>query len=208
MPSALKVSAEDTMKNKALAEKLLAMEARDLQKRAELAATGELFDGYHPEMEAVHIENAQALEEVVAVAGWPHEAMVGKDAARAAWLIAQHAISLPDFQRKVLELLKARPGLVAPYQLACLEDRIRCFEGKPQIYGTQFDWDEKGVLNPQPIEEPDSVDLRRAEVGLGSLQAEIAKMRARAKTENERPPQDPVKRQKDYESWAKKTGWR
>ena len=31
-----------------------------------------------------------------------------------------------------------------PKNLAYLTDRVALFEGKPQLYGTQFDWDENG----------------------------------------------------------------
>jgi hypothetical protein len=33
-------------------------------------------------------------------------------------------------------------------QAAMLEDRIRAFEGRPQRYGTQFDWDANGEPSP------------------------------------------------------------
>ena len=51
----------------------------DLETRARLAATGALFDGYHPEMEAVHLENAALLEQAFAAIGWPGRAALGED---------------------------------------------------------------------------------------------------------------------------------
>ncbi|HYD19193.1 MAG TPA: DUF6624 domain-containing protein, partial [Patescibacteria group bacterium] len=123
-----------------IAQRLKAMADADLRKREELVAAGVLFDGYHPEMEAVHIRNAKELELIIDAVGWPHEGIAGAEGAEAAWLIAQHAISLPAFQRRVLALLKANASDVPPAQIAMLEDRIRRFEGRPQLYGTQFDW--------------------------------------------------------------------
>src|SRR2546430_12422286 len=38
----------------------------------------------------------------------------------------------------------------------------------PQVYGTQYDWDEKGELNPHPVEDPEGVDELRRSVGLRS----------------------------------------
>jgi hypothetical protein len=38
--------------------------ARDVETRARLAASGALFEGYHPEMEAVHAANAALLARV------------------------------------------------------------------------------------------------------------------------------------------------
>lgn len=189
--------------------KLKAMAEADLEMRSALAAAGVLFDGYHPEMEALHIANAQALEKIIDdIGGWPQEDIAGKEGAEAAWLIAQHAISLPDFQRRVLVLLKESAGHVPPAHAAYLEDRIRKFEGRPQLYGTQFDWDENGVLTTGPIEDKAGVDKRRAAVGLPPLTEKITDMRRRAAAEGEKPPADLKERNKKAEQWAKKVGWR
>ena len=64
---------------------LLALVEEDQRVRAELVAEGSLFDGYHPQMR------------------------VGSDGANAAWLIVQHAIGRPAFQREALEALGERP---------------------------------------------------------------------------------------------------
>jgi hypothetical protein len=99
-------------------------------------------------------------------------------------------------------------GQAPAWQAAMLEDRIRCFEGRPQIYGTQFDWDASGQMSPSPIEDADGVDARRAGVGLGSLSDAIASQRARAVREGNRPPSDFAQRQAAFEDWARKAGWR
>lgn len=191
-----------------IARRLTDMAADDLRKRDALIAAGTLFDGYHPDMEALHIHNAKELEAIIDAVGWPHRGIAGVEGAEAAWLIAQHAISLPDFQRKVLRLLKENAGDVPPAQIAMLEDRIRRFEGKPQLYGTQFDWDENGQLSAGAIEDAANVDARRANVGLNSLKERTEEMRRRAESEGDKPPADMMKRRKDAEVWAKKVGWR
>ncbi|WP_020393339.1 DUF6624 domain-containing protein [Kribbella catacumbae] len=38
--------------------------------------------------------------------------------------------------------------------------------GRPQLYGTQFVSDDNGALQPRPIDRPESLDDRRAAVGL------------------------------------------
>lgn len=101
-------------------------------------------------MEAVHKRNAGRLKQVIAEHGWPGRSLVGEDGMIAAWFIVQHAISDPPFQRQVLTLLNdalAR-GEVSPQSLAFLEDRICIFEGRPQIYGTQFEPDDSGMYRP------------------------------------------------------------
>jgi hypothetical protein len=126
-------------------------------------------------------------------------------------MIVQHAISEPDLQRKALALIKeaVARGEVQPWQTAMLEDRIRGFEGKLQIYGTQFDWDESGEMSPYPgIEDPEQVDERRRKVGLGPLAGDIKRRRAAMAQSNERPPHDIAEWRKQEEEWARSVGWR
>jgi hypothetical protein len=130
--------------NAALRDELVGMAEEDQRVRAELAADGSLFDGYHPVMQAVHDKNAARLTEIIDLHGWPGRSPVGEEGARAAWLILQHAIGHPDLQRKGLVLLQqaVAQGEVPALEAAMLEDRIRFFEGQPQRYGTQYDWNE------------------------------------------------------------------
>ncbi len=197
--------------NEKLRQALLAMRAEDERVREELAQTGELFDGYHPTMEAVHLKNAARLEEMLAKNGWLGKSLVGEDGAEAAWLIVQHAISRPDLQRRFLPLLKAQieRGENPAWQAAFLEDRILSFEGKPQIYGSQFDWNERDAMSPNEIFDPEKIDERRAAVGLETHYSEYIKAHNEAaKKSNEKPPDNLDERQRAFEEWARKTGWR
>lgn len=192
----------------ALRRQLLAMAARDLETRERLAADGSLFNGYHPEMQAVHEANAAALARLIDRHGWPTHALVGEDGAEAAWLVAQHAISRPDFCRRCLVELRAAAaaGAVPAWQPAYLEDRIHVFEGRPQRYGISFDWDEQGRMSPHAIEEPESVDQRRAAVGLGPLSAAIE--RHRRDSASQPRPADLARRRQEMDAWAREVGWR
>lgn len=189
---------------------LIAAARRDGETRTRLAQSGALFQGYHPEMEAVHLDNAALLEDAIAAIGWPGRAKVGDEAAGAAFMILQHAISRPDLQRRGLALLlEAVPeGQANPLDAAYLADRIAVFEGGEQVFGTQFDWDENGVLSPAPMRDPDGVDERRASVGLPSMAETIAHMRARALAEADQAPADQQQRRADFEAWARRVGWR
>ena len=189
---------------------LIAAARRDLETRTRLVQTGELFDGYNAEMEAVHLENAALLERVFDAMGWPGRSRLTDDGAAAAFLILQHAISRPDLQRRGLALmLDAIPsGDANMLDAAYLSDRISVFEGAPQMFGTQFDWDAAGLLSPAPIAEPESIDERRASVGLPPMAETIAEMRANAAAEGHTTPPDLAERQRGFEDWAKRVGWR
>src|SRR5438309_8926559 len=92
-----------------LREELLAMAAEDQRVRAELAADGSLFDGYHPRMAEVHRRNGDRLAAILDRHDWPGRGLVGEDGAAAAWLILQHAIGDPPLMRRGLELLGRVP---------------------------------------------------------------------------------------------------
>jgi hypothetical protein len=192
--------------NYKLRDELLAMKEHDLRARARLAADGSLFEGYHPEMEAVHRRNSAKLTEIIHEYGWPGSSLVGDDGAEAAWLVAQHAIGEPAFQRRCLTLLQAavEAAEVPAWQAAYLEDRIRVFEGRKQLYGTQIDVGPEGEPLPFPIEDADRVDERRSAVRLEPLAARLAKAeRAPPMGANER-----ARWQTNYEAWLRRVGWR
>ncbi len=193
-----------------LKQELIELAKRDAQVRSDLVRRGELFDGYHPEMEQVHNANADRLEVLIQEWGWPTQERVGEEAAAAAWMIVQHAISKPVFQKNCLKLLKTEVenGSVKAALLAHLQDRVNVFEGQPQIYGTQFDWDSHGELSPKPIQDPEKVDTLRLAVGLPPLSEAVEQIRLRAKQEGNRPPVDVSAREAEFLKWAKKVGWR
>ncbi|MFL5784383.1 MAG: DUF6624 domain-containing protein, partial [Bacteriovoracaceae bacterium] len=85
--------------------------------------------------------------------------------------------------------------------LAYLEDRVLTFEGKGQLYGTNYDWQD-GELKPTPIQDIFSLPYRRRSMGLPPMPSEVSRV-----TE-ERPPKDPAKKAHEFEEWLKKVGWR
>jgi hypothetical protein len=196
--------------NASLRDELEEMAEEDQRVRARLAADGSLFDGYHPAMRAVHDKNAARLTEIIERHGWPGRGLAGEDGARAAWLVLQHAIGHPDLQRRGLLLLReaVARGDVRAVEAAMLEDRIACFEGRRQRYGTQFDWDEHGQLGPLPIEDEANVDERRRSVGLGPLAEDVRRRREDMARSPEKPPRDWAERHRQFEEWARSVGRR
>ena len=192
--------------NEDVRQRLLAMAAEDRRVTRELAATGELFRGYAPRMEEVHRRNARDLLALVQAHGWPGRSVAGEDGMHAAWLVLQHAIGEPAVQRGCLPILRdaAARGEATPAQVAYLEDRIAYFERRPQRYGTQFDWDERGMMSPWTIEDPANVDARRASVGLPPLAERVAEVRRNAQGS---VPPDHGKRQAEMLAWSKSVGW-
>ncbi|MBA82680.1 DUF6624 domain-containing protein [Leeuwenhoekiella sp.] len=197
------------MKYKEIAKKIIALKNADLEFRGKLIEGGELGDGYNDEMAKIHNQNAKALDEIIQTIGYPTVTKVGEEASEAAWMVIQHAIAQPEFMKNCLLLLEnaVRENQANPKNLAYLTDRIAVFEGKSQLYGTQFDWDEDGNLSPNPIDDLAKVNQRRKAIGLNSLEEQTEIIRRRVKDENQSPPKDFEKRKQKIESWKKSVGW-
>jgi hypothetical protein len=120
-------------------------------------------------MTAVDQKNLARLKQIVDKHGWPGKSLVGVDGAHAAWLLVQHADAKLGLQKRYLELMKAAPkGDVEPIDIACLTDRVLVAEKKKQVYGTQLVRQGDKYV-PKSIQDAESVDKRRAEVGLPPL---------------------------------------
>ncbi|UNO42395.1 DUF6624 domain-containing protein [Streptomyces sp. MST-110588] len=121
--------------------------------------------------------HADRLGEIMDEYGWPTAELVGEDAARAAWLIAQHADRQLDVQRRALHLMEqaVAAGTADRRDLAFLRDRTLVNEGRPQVYGTQIAGVKDGSPVPWPCEEPERMDERRAEVGIPPFEEYVAR---------------------------------
>ncbi len=186
------------------------MIAADDVLRESLRLQGRLFGGYAPEMAALHALHARRLLAVCRNGGWPGRSRVGADGSAAAWRIAQHALADPPAMRALAPFLAGAVavGAADPAGWALLQDRIAVCEGRPQIHGSQHDWDDDGRLSPLPIVDPAGVDARRAAVGMEPLAATTARLRARAAAEGDTPPADPAAHRAAGAAWAVAVGWR
>lgn len=130
-------------------------------------------------------KNVVELRGILERHGWPSSDRFGDEAEQAAWLITQHMIfDGGTFQAEVLELLEplVREGRVDERYYAYLSDRLKAiFQRQPQVYGTQGRCIREGVWEPAPIEAPENVDSRRAEIGIGPLKEQIARLSAECK---------------------------
>ena len=102
--------------------------------------------------------------------GWVGPDKVGRQASQALFLVIQHADLAT--QQKYLPLVReaVKNKQLNGSSLALLEDRVALREGRKQFYGSQVDRDpDTNTYYVLPLEDPDNVDKRRAEVGLGPL---------------------------------------
>jgi len=181
----------------------------DMDMRNKLIEKGLLYEGYNEEMQKVHRDNAQKLKLVVNKHGWPGISLVGLEGSRISWLIAQHSICTPELQRSFLREMKKseKIGDIPKKQVALLTDRILFNEGKPQKYGTVFDWNEKGSLSCE-VQDPKNINTIRSEFGFISLEEEIEKQNKAVKSEGGKAPENLSKYKEKVNEWAASLGWR
>ncbi|MBT2621972.1 MULTISPECIES: DUF6624 domain-containing protein [Chryseobacterium] len=102
--------------------------------------------------------------------GWVGPDVVGGQGSTTLFLVIQHADLAT--QEKYLPMMRdaVKNGKAQGSSLALLEDRVALRQGKKQIYGSQIGRDQQTqVYFVSPLEDPDNVDKRRAEVGLPPL---------------------------------------
>ena len=123
-------------------------------------------------MLAVDSANRIWMRGVVGRFGWPGRRLVGDSAARAAWLLVQHADADTALQAQVLPLMEraVANGDANAQDYALLADRVAVARGQPQIYGSQARLD-SGRFVFDPIADSAHVDERRAKLGLPPLAA-------------------------------------
>lgn len=103
--------------------------------------------------------------------GWLGSDIIGNLGNRTLFLAIQH--SDLKTQEKYLPLMRVavQNGNASPSNFAYLADRVALRQGKKQLYGSQLARDLlTGEYYISPLEDPDNVDMRRTEVGLGKLQ--------------------------------------
>ena len=114
--------------------------------------------------------NLIKIQKILDERGWLGQDIIGGQGNSTLFLVIQH--SPIEVQQKYLPMMReaVKKNNAQPSSLALLEDRVALRTGKRQIYGSQIGRNpETGEFYVSPIEDPENVDKRRAEVGLGKL---------------------------------------
>ncbi|HCS20256.1 MAG TPA: hypothetical protein DIW47_06790 [Bacteroidetes bacterium] len=119
--------------------------------------------------------NQIKVSEILDSRGWLGPDIIGPNGSDAFFLVIQHADL--KMQEQYLPMMReaVKKGHARASSLAMLEDRVALAQGKKQIYGSQIGRDpETDEYYVMPLEDPDNVDQRRAEVGLQPLAKYVA----------------------------------
>ena len=155
--------------NDKLRLELLAMQTRDQQIREkviELKSSNKIDSTLFAQMNQIDSANTIRMKQIIHDSGWPGKSLVGQDGADAVFLIVQHS-SDKLFQRSCLPLMENafKVGEASGPDLALLTDRVRIYEGKPQLYGSQVRII-NGKIEIDSIVDKSNLDKRRALRGL------------------------------------------
>jgi hypothetical protein len=163
--------------NLELQKELLAIYKDDQDERNRYSELNRLYPGNKVKLDSMQHRmllvdsiNTAKVSAILDKYGWVGPNKVGEKASLALFLVIQH--SDLAHQKKYLPLLKqaVEKGDAEKQSLALLEDRIAIREGNLQTYGTQIGWSTKtNKYYVLPLKDPDNVDIRRREVGLGPI---------------------------------------
>ncbi|WP_407704770.1 DUF6624 domain-containing protein [Tenacibaculum tangerinum] len=115
--------------------------------------------------------NLIKIKKILDERGWLGQKVIGNQGNSTLFLVIQH--SDLETQLKYLPMMReaVKIGNASASSLALLEDRVALRQGKRQIYGSQIGRDqETGEYYVSPLIEPEKVNERRAEVGLGTIE--------------------------------------
>ena len=101
--------------------------------------------------DSVGIDNQNRIKQLYKDYGYLGEKKVGKEAATSFWLPIQHADNDIPFQQQMLKAMKKEieRGSSDKYHYAMLEDRINVNLKKPQRFGSQLTYNNKGQAIPK-----------------------------------------------------------
>jgi len=102
--------------------------------------------------------------------GWLGTDDIGIEGNATLFLVIQHANIKTQIEYLPMMRDAVNKGNARATSLALLEDRVALRQGGKQIYGSQISRDDKtGKYYVMPLEDPDNVDKRRHQVGLGPI---------------------------------------
>ena len=169
-------ASSQTRDNK-LREELLAMRERD--QKAREGCPKEDVDAqmkcYAAIAESVDKPNTRRLEEIVRKVGVPDVKMVGADGMDAFYLVLQHSQSVALKKKSLKGIKRAfKAKELRPMDYANFTDRLLVNLGKPQVYGSNFDFKD-GKLVMSRTKDVGNLDVRRKKLGLPPI-AEYARV--------------------------------
>ncbi len=123
--------------------------------------------------DSVFTTHQKRLKEIFDTHGFVGFDLAGEEGSQNFWLMVQHSDHNPVFQQEVLAKMKiaVENDNAIPSNYGLLVDRVHLNTGKPQVYGTQVDYNfEKAQAFPKNLADSANVNKRRAALGMEPLE--------------------------------------
>lgn len=115
------------------------------------------------------LSNMAAVEQILDKCGMPTIETAGEKGMSAIWLVIQHAGSEKRTKYFPMLLEASKNGDIERQEIALMQDRMLMESGQPQLYGSQVMMNPDGTYELHELKDPETVDARRAIMGLGPL---------------------------------------
>ena len=129
--------------------------------------------------DSVFTTHQKRLKEIFDRYGFVGFDLAGEEGSQNFWLMVQHSDHNPDFQKEVLEKMKIQVDKqnAKPSNYGLLIDRVNLNTGKPQIYGTQVDYNfDIAQAFPKNLADSANVNERRKSIGLEPIEEYLNQM--------------------------------
>jgi hypothetical protein len=175
------IAARDKQRTLTAPDLLAELESRtdaDQRARKKMLAASRSSEAMH-DVAAIDADNDAWMIKLLQRQGLPTVGQVGERGLGLLWLLVQHADRYPKLQAIALRDFEKRhaAGELPADDLARLTDRVLLHQGKPQLYGTQFDWT-SGKFEPRGVQDSAEIDTNRRQLGLMPLEDYACKMNA------------------------------
>lgn len=161
--------AQDTISRKNVNAVLERLFDADQSVRGKAATTGAHLKEYQESADEQHKQDSIDQKTVFYILdkyGWLSEKEISSKASSGIFYVIQHAGLDTQIKYQDLVIQAFRKKQIGDYEYAIFIDRIKMFEGKNQLYGTQLGMDNIGNLFLYPVEDITKLDSIRTLAGL------------------------------------------
>lgn len=140
---------------------------------------GMTSDQWNSFKDSVFTTHQKRLKEIFDKYGFVGFDLAGEEGSQNFWLMVQHSDHNPDFQKEVLANMKIQVEKenAKPSNYGLLVDRVNLNTGKPQIYGTQVDYNfDIAQAFPKNLADSGNVNERRKSIGLEPIEDYLNQM--------------------------------
>ncbi len=118
----------------------------------------------------INRNNVATVKKIITEIGFPTINLTSQKAYKAAVLVVLHSGDIDFLNESIKNLQNIDSISIQKRDVAYMIDKVRVIQKLPQLYGTQYNISEDGVLKYLDIENPEELEKRREEYGMESFE--------------------------------------